>query len=296
MSTQRFPVTNTVVVTGASSGIGEACALHLDQLGFRVFAGVRREIDGEALQCKASNKLTSILLDVTDTVSITSTMEKVTKAVGENGLAGLINNAGIAVAGPLEFLPITEMRKQFEVNVLGQIAVTQAFLPLIRQGRGRVINIGSLGGRIAMPFIGPYCAAKFSMEALTDALRLELRPWHIPVSIIEPGFIATPIWEKSREVADVTFKNLPKEANHLYGMVIPSVRETYAQMGKTGTPVEEVVKVIVHALTSTRPKARYIVGRGSWLGTVLLERLPAQLRDLILVRWLIKRSSKSIQQ
>src|SRR6266550_9407293 len=143
MGDRRIPLANTIVVTGASSGIGKACALQLDKLGFRVFAGVRREMDSDALRCETSATLTPILLDITDADSITSAVDIVTTAIGGIGLAGIINNAGIAVAGPLEFLPVDEIRKQFEVNVIGQIAVTQAFLPLLRQGQGRIINIGS---------------------------------------------------------------------------------------------------------------------------------------------------------
>jgi len=288
MGNRRIPLANTIVVTGASSGIGKACALQLDKLGFGVFAGVRREMDSDALRCEASATLTPILLDITDAASITSAVEVVTTAFGEIGLAGIINNAGIAVAGPLEFLPVDEIRKQLEVNVIGQIAVTQAFLPLLRQGQGRIINIGSLGGRIAMPFIGPYSAAKFAMEALTDALRMELRPWHIHVSIVEPGFITTPIWEKSKEVAGTIFNNLPRQAEHMYGTIIPGVRETYSHAGRTGTPAEEVAKVTIRALTAARPKTRYIVGRGARLGTSVLERLPDKLRDALIIRWLTK--------
>jgi NAD(P)-dependent dehydrogenase (short-subunit alcohol dehydrogenase family) len=288
MGTTQLPRTNTIVVTGASSGIGKACALRLAQLGFQVFAGIRQEADRATLQREASTRLTPIFLDVTDAASITSAADTVATAVGGTGLAGIVNNAGIAVAGPLEFLPVSEIRKQLEVSVIGQIAVTQAFLPLLRQGQGRIVNIGSLGGRIAMPFVGPYSAAKFAMEALTDSLRIELRPWHIPVSIVEPGFIATPIWEKSQEVADATFKNLPRQADELYGRVIPAVRETYSHLGKTGTPVEEVAKIIVQALTAARPKTRYMVGRGSTLGIPVLERLPDKLRDFLITWWLME--------
>lgn len=291
MGNTRLPPTKTIVVTGASSGIGKACALQLDKLGLRVFAGVRREMDGEALRREASAMLIPILLDITDAASITSAVDIVTTALGETGeagLAGIINNAGIAVAGPLEFLPVSEIRKQLEVNVIGQIAVTQAFLPLLRRGQGRIINIGSLGGKIAMPFIGPYNAAKFAMEALTDALRMELRPWHIHVSIIEPGFIATPIWEKSNEAAGAIFNNLPRQADHLYSTITPAVREAYSRVGRTGTPVEEVAKVIVQALTAARPKTRYLVGRGARLGTGILQRLPDRLRDVLITWWLTK--------
>src|SRR5712691_5002789 len=190
MATNRQSNPGAVVITGAASGIGEACALHLDKLGFCVFAGVRREVDGAALQGKASERLTPLLLDVTDAASIRFAVEIVATGVVETGLAGLVNNAGITVAGPLEFLPVSELRRQLEVNVIGQVAVTQAFLPLLRRGQGRIVNMGSLAGRIATPFIGPYHASKFAMEALTDSLRMELRRWGMHVSLIEPGFIA----------------------------------------------------------------------------------------------------------
>ena len=184
MGTQRATRTGAVVVTGASSGIGRACALHLAALGLQVFAGVRRAEDGAALQAASSARLTPMLLDVADETSIRAATDTITAAVGEAGLAGLVNNAGIGVAGPLEFLPLAEFRTQLEVNVTGQLAVTQALLPLLRQGRGRIVNMGSIGGRIAAPFVGPYSASKFALEALTDALRMELRPWGLHVAIV----------------------------------------------------------------------------------------------------------------
>lgn len=288
MGERPITLTGAILVTGASSGIGKACALHLDNLGLRVFAGVRRKIDGEALRREASDRLTPILLDITDANSITAAVDCITAATGGTGMAGIINNAGIAVAGPLEFLPVSELRKQLEVNVIGQIAVTQAFLPLLRQGKGRVVMIGSLGGRIVTPYTGAYCASKFAMEALTDALRMELRPWHIHVSIIEPGFIATPIWEKSKEAASKMFDSLPGQADDLYGTIIPVVREKYLQVGKHGTASGEVARVIVQALTAARPKTRYIVGRGARLGTSVLERLPDKLRDALITWWLTR--------
>jgi NAD(P)-dependent dehydrogenase (short-subunit alcohol dehydrogenase family) len=288
MGNRQVALTGTIVVTGASSGIGKACALRLDTLGLQVFAGVRRELDGEALRREASGKLTPILLDVTNTTSITAAVDCVTTAIGETGLAGIVNNAGIAVAGPLELLPLSELRKQLEVNVIGQIAVTQAFLPLLRRGKGRVVMIGSLGGRIVTPYTGAYCASKFAMEALTDALRMELRPWHMHVSIIEPGFIATPIWEKSKEAASLLFDSLPDQADNLYGTIIPAVRERYFQAGMHGTPADEVARVIIRALTAARPKTRYIVGRGARLGTSVLVRLPDKLRDALITWWLTR--------
>ena len=169
----------SVVITGASTGIGEACALELDRGGFRVFAGVRSEVAGEKLKAQASSRLTPVMIDVTDAASIAAAAEAVGRTLGDAGLAGLVNNAGIAVAGPLEAVPIEALRQQFEVNVIGQVAVTQVFLPLLRKARGRVVNISSINGGLSLPYMGAYSASKFAMEAVTDALRVELRTWGI---------------------------------------------------------------------------------------------------------------------
>src|ERR1700730_7250159 len=197
-----------VVVTGASTGIGRATALHLDRLGFRVFAGVRREADAEELKKAATQRLSTLLIDVTDGDGVRAAAERVEQESPE-GLAGLVNNAGIAVGGPLEFVPIDAVRYQFEVNVIGMVAVTQALLPSLRKGHGRIVNIGSVGGRTAAPFVGPYAASKHAVEAFTESLRQELRPWGIWVAVIEPGAIATPIWEKGKQGADQLVEILP---------------------------------------------------------------------------------------
>ncbi len=270
-----------VVITGTSTGIGAACALHLDRLGFRVFAGVRKEADGERLKDRASERLTPIPLDVTNSATIASAAGTVAKALDDRGLAGLVNNAGIAIAGPLEFLPVDELRKQLEVNVLGQIAVTQAFLELLRQGGGRVINIGSISGRSALPFLGPYAASKFAMEALTDSLRLELRPWNIWVAIVEPGTIATPIWQKSIAAADQATRNLPERARQLYGPAIAAMRRITA--ARTGVPAQLVADAVAHALTARRPRTRYVVGRDARLRRIV-ELLPDRMRDSLIAR------------
>jgi NAD(P)-dependent dehydrogenase (short-subunit alcohol dehydrogenase family) len=278
----------TVVVTGASTGIGEACALHLDTRGWRVFAGVRREQDGQTLQRKASERLTPILLDVSDAASIAAAAEHVASAVGVAGLTGLVNDAGIAVAAPLEFLPIPELRRQLEVNVIGQVAVTQAFLPLIRKGHGRIVNIGSISGRIAAPFRGAYSASKFAMEALTDTLRVELRPWALHVALVEPGGIATPIWERSIAAADQIIEMLPQQAMEYYGAAIPIVRASAARTAKTGTPPVEVAKAVEHALSAERPKTRYVVGKRARFRVAVIARLPDRLRDALFARQLPK--------
>ena len=166
-----------VVVTGASTGIGAACALDCAGRGMTVFAGVRDPRAGEALAAKGGPSLIPITLDVTDEPSIARSVEVVQRVVGEAGLRGLVNNAGIAIGSPLEVIALSQLRKQLEVNVIGQIAVTQAFLPLLRRGRGRIVNMGSIAGRGTIPLLGPYSASKFALEALTDALRMELQPW-----------------------------------------------------------------------------------------------------------------------
>jgi NAD(P)-dependent dehydrogenase (short-subunit alcohol dehydrogenase family) len=288
MAASRQSTAGTVVVTGASSGIGAACARRLDARGWRVFAGVRRAQDGHALQQGASERLTPLLLDVTDASAIAAAVDTVAAAVGTAGLVGLVNNAGIAVAAPLEFLPIPELRRQLDVNVIGQVAVTQAFLPLIRQGHGRIVNIGSISGRIAVPFLGPYAASKFALEALTDALRVELRPWELHVALVEPGGIATPIWERSIATADKIIKTLPPQALEYYGAAIPAVRASAARTTRTGTPVVAVVQAVEHALTATRPKTRYLVGQGVRFRARVIAHLPDRLRDALIARQLPK--------
>jgi NAD(P)-dependent dehydrogenase (short-subunit alcohol dehydrogenase family) len=275
-----------VVVTGASTGIGAACALGLDRLGFRVFAGVRRAADGAALQRHASPLLTTVALDVTEAASVAGAARTVTAVVGARGLAGLVNNAGIAVPGPLEFLPLADLRRQLEVNVIGQIAVTQSVLPLLRAGRGRIVNIGSIGGRMATPFLGAYAASKFALEALTDALRLELRPWRIHVCIIEPGAVATPLWSKSRAEADRMRDALPAEAARLYGTAMAALRKGAAHAERGAISPDAVVTAVVHALTARRPRTRYVVGRDAKVQAVIARLVPDRARDRLLARFL----------
>lgn len=278
---------HVIVITGASSGIGEACALYLDELGYRVFAGVRRLSDGEALKAKASARLTPVLLDVTDLASIDRAAETVKAAVGSAGLAGLVNNAGIAVGGPLEVVPLADLRKQFEVNVIGQVAVTQALLPLLRQGRGRIVNMGSIAGRATMPFMGPYSASKFSLEALTDAMRMELRPWGIHVSIVEPGAIASRIWDKAGHAADQMEAAASAEAKAHYGEAVARVREVVARAAQRAIPARVVAEAVAHALSAARPKTRYLVGLDARFRAMLAAWLPDRVQD-----WLLKRILK----
>jgi NAD(P)-dependent dehydrogenase (short-subunit alcohol dehydrogenase family) len=250
-----------VVVTGASSGIGEASALQLATLGFDVFAGVRKEADGERLRSESDGKVVPLSIDVTDQDSISAAAGRVTEAVGERGLAGLVNNAGVAISAPLEFIPIKDLRQQLEINLIGQVAVTQAFLGLIRAGRGRIVNVSSIGGRIALPFAGPYAASKFGIEAISDSLRRELRPWGIEVSVIEPGSVATKIWDKGTAKARELSENLPAEGMELYGGAIAKMQRLAAETAARGMPPEEVAKDVIRDLTAPKPKTRYLVGR-----------------------------------
>ena len=269
-------MSSSVLITGASTGIGAACALALDQRGYRVFAGVRRAVDGEALQEHASAQFTPLLLDVTDATSIAEAARLLRDQAGGGALAGLVNNAGIAVAGPLEFVSPERLRQQFEVNVVGVLAITQALLPLLRRGPGRIVNVSSVSGRLASPFVGPYCASKFALEALSDSLRVELSPWRIPVSVVEPGVINTPIWQKSLAANASVLDEMPAESRALYGREVAAMQQ-FARSAK-GLAPEAVARVVVRALKAARPKTRYVVGIDAQVG-VLLSRLPDRLRD-----------------
>ena len=248
------------MVTGASSGIGEACARRLAGLGFDVFAGVRKPADGERL-AREIQGVTPLTLDVTDADSIAQAARTVGEQTGGRGLAGLVNNAGIAVPAPIEHQPIDDFRHQLEVNLIGQVAVTQAFLPQLRTAGGRIVNISSIGGKVAVPLLGAYAASKFGLEGFSDTLRRELRPWGIRVAVVEPGTIATPIWDKGIASGDELEASMSEQAKRDYGPLIATVRTASEQGAKTGLPPDAVAKDVAHALTSSRPKTRYLVGR-----------------------------------
>ena len=277
-----------IVITGSSSGIGEACALEFDKRGFRVFATVRSEVDAAALRRQASERLVPVMIDVTDTEMIAAAAETVGQSLScqKTPLAGLVNNAGIVVAGPLEILPIENLRRQLEVNVIGQMAVTRAFLPLLRSAAGRIVNIGSLNGAVAPPYMGAYSASKYALEALSDALRAELRPWGIRVSIVEPDSTATPIWEKSFAAADRMAEGVSAQAMELYRANLDTFREAVEQIARNSMPVERVVRAVVHALTARRPKVRYFITWQTRFSFKALKMVPDRLRDWILRRQL----------
>lgn len=273
-----------VLVTGASTGIGAACALGCARHGMTVFAGVRNLQAGEALKGGVDGSLIPVQLDVTDEDSIRQAADLVRRTVGEAGLSGLVNNAGIAIGSPLEVIPIAQLRKQFDVNVIGQIAVTQAVLPLLRQARGRIVNMGSIAGRGTIPMMGPYSASKFALKALTNALRLELRPWGIEVSIIEPGAIATPIWEKSLKTAGDVEAGVTGEGKRLYEEAARRVKEAVDQAAQRAIPVDAVVRAVLHALTAPSPKTRYLVGTDARIRALMVKWLPDRAQDWILTK------------
>jgi NAD(P)-dependent dehydrogenase (short-subunit alcohol dehydrogenase family) len=268
----------TVLVTGASSGIGEAAALHLKELGYDAVAAVRKDEDAERLRASG---LRTVKLDVTDTGSIAAARDE----LGGGPLAGLVNNAGVAVAAPLEFLPLDQLRHQLEVNLVGQLAVTQAFLPALRSGRGRIVNVSSIGGRVALPLVGAYHMSKFALEAMSDSLRRELHGQGVDVVIIEPGGVKTPIWRKGEEVAEELTRDMPPEAERLYGGMIQALRKQTRRIAtETGIEAREVAEAIGHALTAKRPRARYPVGRDAKVRGPVDKVLPARLMDRLVAR------------
>lgn len=269
----------SVVITGASTGIGRACALHLDAKGVRVFAGVRNEADGAALRESASDRLAPLVIDVTLSETIAAASRTIADAVGPQGLAGLVNNAGVFYGGPLELASVDEVRREFEVNVFGAIAVTQAFLPLLRAARGRIVNVSSVSGLLALPFYGPYSASKFALEAVSDSWRLELRPWGIAVAVVEPGMVDTPIGEKAVAVWRRIRDAAPPAARDLYGPIFDRVDRPF----RRGIPAERVAEAVEHALFARRPKLRYLVGKDAKTAGVL-RKLPARLGDWLIAR------------
>ena len=253
-----------VLVTGASTGIGRATALEFARGGHRVFAGVRKRADGESLQADAEGELVPVMIDVTKERSIAAAKRKVQRAAGGDGLAALVNNAGVGDAGPVETLPVEEFRNVIEVNLVGQYAATQAFLPLIRRGGGRVVFVSSIGGLVASPFMSAYSASKFGVEALADSLRREVRPWGIDVIVIEPGSIATPIWERGAERFDA--RKPSREQTRLYGDQLEAMRAGIIATGERGIPPERVARTIARAIGARRPKTRYLVGLDAKMG------------------------------
>jgi NAD(P)-dependent dehydrogenase (short-subunit alcohol dehydrogenase family) len=271
----------TALITGASTGIGRATALRLAASGWTVLAGVRKTADGVALIAAGGERVLPVQLDVTIPAQIGTVVERVGE-IAPGGLDALVNNAGIGGGGPLELVDAEDLRTQFEVNVLGQVAVTRALLPALRAARGRIVFLSSIGGRVSVAFNGPYAASKHAVEALGDALRGELRSSHIAVSLVEPGSVKTPIWGKARATAREF--EVPPELHEQYGRVPDAFAKLLHDTERRGVPPERVAATIEHALTARRPRTRYLVGRDA-RGMVLARTLlPARVFDRVILR------------
>lgn len=275
-----------VLITGASTGIGRCCAFFLASNGFTVHAGVRREQDGKCLRADApaGSCIQPIMIDVTDTESVSAAASELTVRVGEAGLSAVVNNAGVAVLGPVETVPIDQWRRQFEVNVFGQVAVTQATLPLLRRrvasagkGSARIVFMSSIAGRIAQPIFGPYAASKFAIESLADSLRIELQSQGIFVSLIEPGAIATPIWSKRTSI-----ENADRPLNGLYGATMASATAAVDKVAAAAAPPDIVAAAVYRALTRKVPRTRYFVGFDAKSGAAFRKFIPDRIFDRIL--------------
>jgi NAD(P)-dependent dehydrogenase (short-subunit alcohol dehydrogenase family) len=267
----------SVLVTGAGRGIGRSITEHLAQRDWDVIAGVRTEADAVAVTAANPRRITAVTLDVTNDAHIAELCDSLPAR-----LDGIVNNAGMSVGGPMETVTTDDWRKQLDVNVIGQMAVTRAVLPRLRESRGRIVFISSVNGRLSMPMIGAYSASKFALEAAADALRMELRPWHIPVVIVEPAQTDTDMWRTADTMFDEAEAALTPEhramyARHMAGMkkMIPIARRMAVDPAKVSTVVEK-------SLTTRRPRARYVVGVGPKAQVALMTNLPAAVRDLVL--------------
>jgi len=266
------------VVTGASTGIGRATALRLCRDGFHVLATVRRDTDGQSLRQAAPGQLDWLLMDVTDTDQIAEVARAVRDHVGPAGLDVLVNNAGVGLAWPVELVPLDRFRWQFGINVDGQIAVTQAYLPMIRQAAGRIVMIGSIGDRITMPFGGPLAAAKHALRSLTDALRLELAPWNIRVILIEPASIRTNAIDKLDRDVKAAEHDFGPDGWALYGDAFTHMATRALAREAHGSHPDAVAAVISRAVHAAQPKTRYLAGKDARL-LATVARLPAPVLD-----------------
>lgn len=269
-----------ILISGASSGIGRACALALGRAGHRVWAGVRDDHAFERYRSLDDDRLVPILLDVNAPETIARAVSRITREAGV--LHALVNNAGIAVGGPVESTPIDDWRRQFETNVFGAIALTQACLPRLRESRGRIVNLSSISGRLALPYLGPYAASKFALEGFSDSLRRELKPLGVAVALIEPGAIATPIWEKSISEGVGRFDRVDASTRATYGEAMDRFRAKLDEAIAGAAPAEAVARAVLHAVSARRPRRRYPVGRGIRLATALTNFVPAAVFDWML--------------
>ncbi len=275
-----------VVVTGVSTGIGWAITKTLTQHGIQVFGSVRKAVDAERLSTEFGTAFTPLLFDVTDEAAVHEAAQKVRELLNGQTLFGLVNNAGVAVPGPLLHLPIAELRNQLEINVTGQVIVTQAFAPLLGADRslqgkpGRIVNISSVSGKMAMPFVGPYAMSKHALEAFSESLRRELMLFGIDVIIIGPGAIVTPIWDKAMELDITPFLQTD------YGKVLGKFRDFMVQRGKAGLPVEQMGKLVLYVLTTPKPKVRYSIVAHKLKDWTIPRLLPKRMLDNLIARQL----------
>src|ERR1700742_1642710 len=257
----------TALVTGASTGIGRATALELARRGWSVLAGMRTPAPlGAGIE--------PIRLDVTSSEDVA--------ALRGRSLDALVNNAGIAVTGPLEYLPLDELREQLEVNTIGQLAVTQACLPALRATGGRIVNVSSVSGRVAFPTYGPYAASKFALEALSDSLRRELRGSGVDVVVVEPGGVVTPIWERGLGRADALWQAMPDEAHARYGRLYAVMRAQGEKLAREGEPASALAETIAEILEARHPRPRYVFGRGARIETAAARVLPDRVFDALI--------------
>lgn len=274
----------SILITGASSGIGKATAMRLAQHGWRVFAAVRKEEDVRKLEAESKGALEGILLDVTNGESVAAAAQDVEKRLDGRGLDALFNNAGIGATAPVEYMPVEKVREIFEVNLFGQIGVIQAFLPLLRKARGRIINSGSVGDHITPPFGGVLAGSKAAFASFSAALRLELRPQGIAVCLLEPGAILTPAVEKTLGGVEKTISELPAEGRALYGEGMRSLARAFTQKEQDGSPPEVVAAVVERALTERHPSTRYPAGKESRKLALLARFLPEKLVDRAILK------------
>jgi NAD(P)-dependent dehydrogenase (short-subunit alcohol dehydrogenase family) len=269
----------SVVVTGASRGIGKAIVEHLAARGWDVVAGVRTQQDAETVTKLDPQRISSVILDITSAEDIAALKDSLPAR-----LDAVVNNAGIAVGGAMETLTPDEWRKQLEINVIGQLAVTQAVLPKLRKSRGRVLFISSVNGRISMPLIGAYAASKFALEAAADALRMELSPWQIPVVVIQPAQTDTDMWRTADSMVEELEAGLTPVHRELYARHIAGMKKMIPTSQRIAVPTAKVCAVVEEALTARRPRARYIVGFGPKVQVALMSTMPTKVRDRVLRR------------
>lgn len=261
----------TVVITGASTGIGRKAAEWLHERGWTVFAGVRKDADMQAIRDYDSERMVPLRLDVTDPAHIAAAAQ----AVGPE-LDALVNNAGVGFGGPMEFIDLDGLRRQYEINVFGQVAVTQAFLPALRVRTGRIAMVGSIAGRVVTPLMGPYCSSKFALKAITHAFRQELAPDGLHVALVEPGAVNTAIWGKAKATSTSVRDGLPAEAEAIYGARLDQAQARFARQDGGGVEASVVAEAIEHALTAKRPRTRYLIGSdarmGAWVSWLAPDR------------------------